>query len=223
MSFSVEAINNLGLSAAEQAVDGKKQSLGQEEFLKLMTTQLMHQDPSKPMENGDFLAQMAQFSTVEGIGALKTAFTDFAGSMTSKQALEASALVGRSVAFPSDTGILEIDKPLRGNIQLDSAAHLVNVNIKNAQGVAVKTLQLQNQPAGMSKFEWDGLLDDGSYAQPGIYTVSAEASIGGENTGLETLMSATVESVDLGDAKQGISLNLKQLGNIKFSQVKQVF
>ena len=45
----------------------KKDTLGQSDFLKLMTTQLQNQDPFSPMENGDFIAQMAQLSTVTGI------------------------------------------------------------------------------------------------------------------------------------------------------------
>ena len=48
----------------------KKDTLGQSDFLKLMTTQLQNQDPFSPMENGDFIAQMAQFSTVTGIAEM---------------------------------------------------------------------------------------------------------------------------------------------------------
>ena len=51
----------------ENTAKTPKSSLGQEDFLKLMTTQLQNQDPFAPMENGEFIAQMAQFSTVTGI------------------------------------------------------------------------------------------------------------------------------------------------------------
>ena len=50
-----------------EAEKAKKDQLGQSDFLKLMTTQLQNQDPFAPMDNGDFIAQMAQFSTVTGI------------------------------------------------------------------------------------------------------------------------------------------------------------
>ena len=60
--------DKLGINQAKQNQElGAKQTLGQEDFLKLMTTQLQNQDPFAPMENGDFIAQMAQFSTVSGI------------------------------------------------------------------------------------------------------------------------------------------------------------
>ncbi len=222
MTFSVDAIKELGLSAAD-AIKPKKQELGQEQFLKLMTTQLTHQDPTKPMENGDFLAQMAQFSTVEGIGSLNDSFQAFAGSMTSSQSIEASGLIGKSVSVPSDKGVLGLGSPLEGNIKLNGATNQATVSIKDANGVVVKTLNLGSQSEGLKKFEWDGLLDDGSYAPPGVYSVEAEATIGGKNTGLETFMAAKVESIDLGDAQKGVVLNLGQLGAVEFSKVKQVF
>jgi len=222
MSFSLESIQQLGLSAAD-AIAPKKQELGQEQFLKLMTTQLTHQDPTKPMENGDFLAQMAQFSTVEGIGDLRTSFEDFATSMTSSQALEASGLVGRSVSYSGNEGTLDIGGTLTGNVNLKSASNEVTVKISDQNGNVVKTLSLGTKAEGMAKFEWDGQKDDGTYATPGVYSIAAEAKVDGNNTALETFVSAKVESVDLRDASKGVVLNLGQLGNVEFSKVKQVF
>ena len=60
-------LDKLGVNRANDKKQVEKNTLGQEDFLKLMTTQLQNQDPFAPMENGDFIAQMAQFSTVTGI------------------------------------------------------------------------------------------------------------------------------------------------------------
>ena len=68
-------LNKLGVKTQEEAKrPGNKNSLGQEDFLKLMTTQLQNQDPFAPMDNGDFIAQMAQFSTVTGITEINNNF-----------------------------------------------------------------------------------------------------------------------------------------------------
>ncbi|MCF7970891.1 MAG: flagellar hook assembly protein FlgD [Methylococcaceae bacterium] len=222
MAFDIDTVKQLGLSVAD-GVKPKKQELGQEQFLKLMTTQMTHQDPTKPMENGDFLAQMAQFSTVEGIGSLNDAFNSFAGSMTSSQSIQASGLVGKSVSVPSNQGVLGVISPLTGNIKLNGATNQVTVNIKDQSGTVVKTLNLGSQSEGLKKFEWDGLLEDGSHATPGVYSVDAQASIDGQNSALATFMAAKVESVDLGDPQKGVILNLGQLGAVEFSKVKQVF
>jgi flagellar basal-body rod modification protein FlgD len=88
---SVETYKGLGVSTSD-TVAPKKKSLGQDQFLKLMTTQMTHQDPTKPMQNGEFLSQMAQFGTVSGIQDLQQSFKDFAASIGSDQALQAAKL-----------------------------------------------------------------------------------------------------------------------------------
>ena len=62
-------LDKLGINSAKEKFAPKetKDQLGQEDFLKLMTTQLQNQDPFAPVDNADFIAQMAQFSTVTGI------------------------------------------------------------------------------------------------------------------------------------------------------------
>jgi len=175
------------------------------------------------MDNGAFVAQMAQFSTVEGVKTLNDSFKSFSSSMTSSQALQASGLVGRSVAVPSQQGVLALDKPLTGSLNLSGSTANAKVSILDQNGSVVTQLNLGSQSAGSVKFSWDGQLDNGSYAVPGVYTLKAEANIGGKNTGLDTYVSTKVESVDLGDPTKGVVLNLGSLGSIPFSQVKQVF
>ena len=60
----------------------------------------------KPMENGEFLSQMAQFGTVSGIQDLQESFKDFASSISSDQALQAASLVGRDVVAINDEGFI---------------------------------------------------------------------------------------------------------------------
>ena len=80
--------------------------LGQEDFLTLMISQFRNQDPFEPMDNGDFLGQLAQFGTVSGIENLNSAFAGLAGSIQSEQALQAANLVGRDVLAATDIGPL---------------------------------------------------------------------------------------------------------------------
>ena len=74
--------------------------LGQDDFLELMIAQVQHQDPFQPMENGEFIAQMAQFATVDGIQNMESSISELNGTMASNQALTATTLVGRSVMAP---------------------------------------------------------------------------------------------------------------------------
>ena len=74
------------LQETQQAEVERTSSLGQDDFLKLLTTQLQYQDPMKPMENGEFLGQMAQFSTVTGITEMQTSMESMVVGLVYKMA-----------------------------------------------------------------------------------------------------------------------------------------
>ncbi|MCK5831559.1 MAG: flagellar hook assembly protein FlgD [Methylococcales bacterium] len=220
---SIETYRNLGLAPEAEKVESNKKELGQDEFLKLMTTQMTHQDPNKPMENGDFLAQMAQFSTVEGISSLNDSFTEFSSSISSGQGLQAATLVGQSVMVASDEGVLSVTKNLQGEVDLKGPTEQLNIEIMGSDGNVVKTLDLGKQEKGNVEFEWDGLLKDGIQATPGTYKIIAESVIDGNNTNSQTYFSAEVKSVSLGKEAEGITLDLAGLGKVKFNEVKKIF
>lgn len=222
MVNAIDAFKGLGLATVEAAAP-KKQTLGQEQFLKLMTTQLTHQDPSKPMENGDFLAQMAQFGTVSGIQDLQKAFGDFAASISSDQALQASSLVGRYVSAPSSQGLLSFGGEIKGQIDLPGSSTNVGVNIIDARtGDTVRHLELGGHSAGAVSFTWDGLDENKTPRPGGVYKIEATGTIDGKNTALATQIHSKVESVSLGNAQQPMRVNLEGLGPVDFNQLKQI-
>lgn len=222
MSINFDALKNLGVRTVADA-PVKKQELGQEQFLKLMTTQLTHQDPTKPMENGDFLGQMAQFSTVSGIQDLQKSFAQFADSISSNQALQAASLVGRSVLVPGSEGVFSLNDNLKGEVALTGPTDNLMVEFQNRNGVTVKQLNLGRQSAGQVEFEWDGQLDDGTFANPGAYQIRASANIDNKNTALQTFVSAGVNSVSLGNGSNGIQLSLNGLDTVRFNDVRRIF
>ena len=222
MAIDIDTFKDLGLSTLEPAKP-KKQELGQEQFLKLMTTQLTHQNPMQPMENGDFLAQMAQFGTVSGIQDLQQSFKDFAASISSDQALQAASLVGRYVSAPSREGLLAAGGEIQGQFNLPFSSQNVAVKILDPNtGQVIKNIDLGGHPEGSVSFVWDGLGDDGVYADPGVYKIQAEATIDGKNTALETQIRSLVESVTMGNSQHGLQINLAGLDTINFNQIKQI-
>lgn len=218
MNINFDTIKELGLAQSQSAA-GSKSQLGQAQFLELMTTQLKNQNPLKPLESGDFLGQIAQFSTVSGIQDLQKSFTEFSGSLSSDQALQAANLVGRSVLVPSDEAILAAGGAMEGEVTVPMAASSVKVNILNTNGERIRTLDLGAQPPGQAAFVWDGALEDGSLADPGAYRVEAVADTGGESLGLQTQVKAEVESVTLGGLSGGLKVNLTGLGGVRFNEV----
>jgi len=216
-----------GLSGAEfrtvqdLKAEGSRKEMGQEQFLELMTAQLQNQDPFKPMESGDFLGQIAQFSTVEGIGDLNDAFSGLSQSLVSNQALQATNLVGRQVLAPTGVAALSQGGSIRGNVELPAASGEVVVNVYDQAGQVVRRLELGSQAAGPVDFQWDGLKNDGQFASPGTYFISAEASIDGQFESVETLLASEVRSVTLSNSG-GLLLDLDGIGSLDFSEVRQI-
>ncbi len=203
------------------SAESQRKDLGQEQFLELMTAQLQNQDPLKPMENGDFLAQIAQFSTVEGIGDLNENFSALSESLVSNQALQATNLVGHRVLAPTGVAALSQGGSIRGSIELPTASGEVIVNVYDQTGEVVRRLELGSQAAGSVDFQWDGLKNDGTFATPGNYFISAEAGIDGQFESVETLLASEVRSVTLSNSG-GLLLDLEGIGSLDFSEVRQI-
>ena len=91
------AVDNFNKSLATNGRQAS-QELGKDDFLKLLITQLQNQDPTSPMENTEFIAQMAQFSSLEQMTNMSTEFTKLANMLNSGEAV---SLLGRSVEVSS--------------------------------------------------------------------------------------------------------------------------
>jgi len=196
--------------------------LGQDDFLKLMITQFQNQDPFKPMENGEFLGQLAQFSTVNGIDSLNGAFAGLAGSIQDEQALQAANLVGRSVLAVTDIGYLPQDGLVNGAVEIDGPVSNVQVEITNASGEIVQLLNLGEQPAGLAQFSWDGLDATGERAASDHYRITARVVRGNNVESAPTLIQSDIESVTLGQFGSGMTLNLFGGDALSLRQVYQI-
>lgn len=207
--------------SANKDVD-KKQQLEQEDFFALLSQQLAYQDPFKPVDNSEMIAQMASFTTAEGITKMGNEFAGLKGVLSSSQALEASSLVGKKVLIPSDTGYSMEDKGLSGSLSTKTGAYSVMVDVQDKNGAVVKTLTLGDIDTGNQRFNWDGLDSQGKRVAPGKYTFNAHGMVNGKGERLESNVYAHVESVSLGGGQAGVSLNLKGLSGIKLVDAIEV-
>ncbi len=213
--------SDLGLSAPVQD-NSKRNELGQEDFLKLMTTQLQSQDPFKPADNAEFMSQLAQFGTVTGIEDLKTEIQNLAGSLVSNQTFQAAGMLGRTVLIPATHAVLEQGGVIEGAVELPNAVSSLNIGIYDPAGQLVKNVSLGSQAPGMVSFDWDGLATDGKVVPPGRYEIRAEASSGGINEAFEVLIADEVQSVSLPAAGAALTMELAGLGKVNFSDIRQI-
>jgi flagellar basal-body rod modification protein FlgD len=194
--------------------------LGQAEFLQLLTTQLQNQDPFKPMENGEFLGQMAQFSTASGINDLQAGFSQLAGALTQQQTLQAAALVGREVLVPGDQAALASGGRLDGVVDVPASGS-VRVTVYDGAGRRVRELPLGIQSTGPAAFSWDGRDAAGREMPVGSYRITAAVSQGSAEVAADTALRSRIESVSLADG--AVRLQLAGRSPVTLDQIRQVF
>ncbi|HEY0504102.1 MAG TPA: flagellar hook capping FlgD N-terminal domain-containing protein [Lysobacter sp.] len=204
-----------------QATTGtkKEDSLGQADFLRLMTEQLQHQDPLNPMENSEFLGQLAQFSTVQGIQGLQAQLEGFGSSLATDQLLRGAALVGRNVLVPSAKMALESEGSVNGVVAAPDAGS-ITFDITDASGQKVRQITVQADKAGEVAFEWDGKDESGNRLPAGNYGVAATFGAGEDKETLNTYVEAPVKSVTVGS--DGVFLDLAGLGTAPLDYVLRI-
>lgn len=216
-------LSGLGLSGyGSSSTSAKDNSLGQDDFLNLMITQLKNQDPTDPVKNEDFVAQLAQFSTVSGIESLTSSFEALSQTLTQNQTLQAATLVGNNVLVPAQSVELDEGQGISGAVNLSSSATDVTLNVYGPTGELVHTQKIGTLSSGLQELSWDGLLDDGSAAPAGSYTLELTAQMDGATQSLDTMIDGQVQSVTTDSDGGGLVLNVQGIGSINFSDVYRI-
>ncbi len=180
-------------SYMSEAIDS---TLGKEDFLNLLVTQLRYQNPLDPMDNTEFVAQLAQFSSLEQMSNLNTAFTNQSMLIQSMNNSMAASLVGREVVVASDSFEIPDGGSGRVGVLLEHQAANVSIDITNEAGRVVRTLHMQNVSAGSHTIAWDGLDANGRPVDGGAFSIAVEAAdIDGRQMTAYPLVSGVVESV----------------------------
>lgn len=222
MEISIPGVRTLNeLNAAEaSADDGIEDELGRTAFLELMIAQIQNQDPLEPASNEDFIAQLAQFSSVEGIQNLNESVDSLVGTFRSSLTVEAAGLVGRNIVAPSSQTSLDAQGALAGSVDLSVPAGDVQIDIVASDGTLVQRLQLGAQPAGEVRFFWDGINDQGQAVPQDRYSVRAFANVDGAEEELTVNLPDRVVSVSINDGR--LVANLAGGGSIAAEQIREV-
>ena len=214
----------LGISKNSDAQKGSSDTLGQSEFLKLMTTQLQNQDPFAPMDNGDFIAQMAQFSTVTGIEEVNASIKKLVEEFDQARIATASNLLGHSVLVPGSVGRPDEKGELHGVLDLPEATFMTKITYFDAEtNEELHSNDLGPLAPGLVGFSWtdlpkeildqkkrikiEALIDTGSGPEqlsPSIYSKVISASVGSGET-KEVLLNIE----DYGDIDVSSALNFR--------------
>ena len=213
-------LKKLGVKGEEDPKPASKDNLGQSDFLKLMTTQLQNQDPFAPMENAEFIAQMAQFSTVTGITEMGASLKGIAEQLGEFRIATAANLLGSSVMIPGNYARPDDSGEIHGMLDLPSASGATSLTFSNAAGDLLHTMQLGAQPSGLVGFEWSdvpqSVLDSGEAVR-----IEAFADMGKGMESLTPSIFAEILAASTGDTVNGVMLDVRDYGEVRAADVKK--
>ena len=219
----MDGINNISElfpSTAPATATSSPSELGQEDFLELMVAQLENQDPTKPMDNFQFLSQIAQFGTVDGIQSIEQSISALTSTMYASQTLQAAALVGSKVETETNVATMSEGETLGATVEVPQGSGPMALYIQDLSGQVVHVRELGVQPPGPLQIEWDGLDEDGDPFPAGQYRVSAESIVAGEAQALPVYAHTRVDSVTVDPAGGNVTLNLAGGAQVGIAQVR---
>jgi flagellar basal-body rod modification protein FlgD len=195
--------------------------LSENRFLTLLTTQLKNQDPLNPMDNAQMTSQMAQISTVEGIEKLNATLQKLMTSSTDSQAVQTAAMLGHQVLVAGNAMSVEQGNQAILGMEFPQSVDNATLTVRDANGIAIRTVNLGAQAQGLMSMAWDGKADSGEPVASGRYSFAVSAEQAGKPVTASTYQLATVTGV-LREAS-GVRLELGQLGNFGLADIRQIF
>jgi flagellar basal-body rod modification protein FlgD len=191
---STNVINTLGGSAGTSSV-------GQDEFLAMLVTQLQYQDPLDPMDSQAFAAQLAQFTSVEQLTSINS---NLESSLETQMLLNQSInntmsaqLIGLDVRATNDIVQLKDGETTPIMYELPGNADTVTITIYDSNGNIVRTENIGAEQMGEHTYEWDGKNTLGGSLPDGDYTFTVAAkTVEGNDLEVDQFISGTITGID---------------------------
>jgi len=213
MSIDLSVLNGTSSSTGSASTSKKDDAASADRFLKLLVTQMQNQDPLNPMDNAQVTSQMAQINTVSGIEKLNTTVAGLNSQFVQMQALQGASLIGREVLLEGNK-LAVADGKATGTFEMDSAADKVKVEVLNASGRVIDTMDLGAETSGRHDFSWtlNGVAADAKLS------FRVTATHGAATVPTTALMRDKVDAVGIqGDT---LTLELERNGDTPYNQIK---
>ena len=219
---SIEGLKTISQLRAEQS-QSVVQELDRNAFLRLFTAQLQNQNPIDPMKNEAFVAQLAQFSTLEATTTMSASFGDFVAGQQEERMLRGANLLGKQIFAPDvamhQTGGVALD----GVIQLDRVVENLRLYVVNAEtSQIVNQLDLGPQIAGEVAFGWNGGDTNGEAAPEGEYLFKAVGYIGEETFDVPAMAQAKITGISWDELLGEIFVEIEDGRTIALSEISHI-
>lgn len=192
--------NSLVVNTVGKKGTGDK-TMGQTDYLKLMTAQMQYQDPFEPMDNSQMVAQMAQLSQITGQSETNKTLSGIAEALSGSRLSDAASWIGKSMLVKSNVVAPDGAGQYAGQVTLSGAASNLQVELVDGAGGVVKSFDMGAQKAGPVNFYWDGKDADGKQASTQSLTIRVKGG-----TTSQTAAWATVAAVQSPSSGSGAKL-----------------
>lgn len=213
--------NDTGGTQATPRNAKKEAEMGKEQFLTLLIAQIKYQDPLSPMDNTEFTAQMAQFSSLEQLFNVNDNLVGLQTLAASQNSTQALSMIGKEVeAFGDNVLIAQDGSASPISFDMPDTANNVNISIFNQSGNLVDVIEAGTLSAGPQTVSWNGRDSNGTPLPSGLYSYSVNAIGGnGDVLSVDTFTRGIVDAISM---KNGVTL--LHVGNQRFmmSEIKQV-
>lgn len=207
--------------ATKEPKTGNKSELDRNAFLRLLTTQLAHQDPLNPMEDKEFVAQLAQFSSLEQLNNISESLGEFKEVFARQEMQGAVSYIGKEVQAEGRSISKDGEMVSSFSYTLPDVAGKLYMNIFDSFGNIVRSITLPGRMPGQHQFAWDGKDHSGNTLPDGVYSISMAAEgKNGEALIVSTKTSGVVSGV-VNDGDQ-VFLRLQDGRRVNFRDVKEV-
>ena len=190
---------------AAQAIQSEKVSMGKDDFLKLLVAQLENQNPLDPLDNAEFTAQLAQFSSLEQLFDMNKNMEGLQSLQSSLNETQALNFLGREVEAAGDSFVYQGgEKEL--NFSVDAGAEEVYLGIYDSAGDLVRNESLGALSGGEHTYLWDGRDGKGNAIPVGRYSFDLAASGEDGPVKTETFIAGRVDGVSYAAAGPVLSI-----------------
>jgi len=211
MATKIEDLNISGLKLYEpktqtgsSTLTGTSTTELQTNFLKMLTVQLQNQDPMNPMESAEMTSQLAQLNMVDGINTMNKTMSSLLSMMQAADFVSYSTTVGRNALVSGNEMLFDGQNPVTFALQFPESAPKSSLQITDASGNIVKTMDLGAVKTDLMNMFWDGMGADGQALPPGKYRIIAKGTDGARDVAPSTFVSSMVAAV----GRTGNDINL---------------
>ncbi len=181
---TVSPVNNQNAYGIDNGLSATK-SLGLNEFLLILTTELSNQNPLDPLNSRDFIAQTAQFASLNQFKGLNASLQNLSDLQQIMNNALTASLIGKEVKAQVSSINLKENTPISIGYDLESDVNNVKLEIYDKNGALVKTIEAGSQSKGQESIEWDGKDQNGINVSPGEYMYKIKGEIGEKGEEIE--------------------------------------